>query len=94
MAAAISIRLAPLAVLRAPEAGAQADPGAMIEGVLEQLLGELTARGGELKDNNKKLFDLVDRLVVAVFDIPRISKLVLGKNWKRASASQCAVFGD
>ncbi|MDA8011862.1 MAG: ABC transporter substrate-binding protein [Gammaproteobacteria bacterium] len=94
VAAALSMLLAPLAFLPAPSAHAQADPGAMIEGVVEQLLGELTARRGELKDNNKKLFDLVDRLVVPVFDIPRISKLVLGKNWKRASASQRAVFGE
>jgi len=75
-------------------ARAQQPPGELIEGVVAGLLKELTARRAELKDDKQKLFELVDRIVVPVFDIPRISKLVMGKYWKRADASQRAAFAE
>ncbi|MGR3913658.1 MAG: ABC transporter substrate-binding protein [Gammaproteobacteria bacterium] len=91
----VFVLAAMLAMLQlAAPARAQQPPGELIEGVVASLLKELTARRGELKDDKQKLFALVERIVVPVFDIPRISKLVMGKYWKRADAGQRADFSE
>ncbi len=67
---------------------ADQEPIEMIETKVENLLQEFSARRQELAADKRKLFELVGRSVLPLFDFQRIAKLILAKNWKRASAVQ------
>jgi len=41
-----------------------------------------------LKNDSSQVYNLVDKLVLPHFDFTRMSRLVLGKNWKKAKKSQ------
>ncbi|MEM7194821.1 MAG: ABC transporter substrate-binding protein [Pseudomonadota bacterium] len=63
-------------------------PDVTIETTVQELLDEFTANKASLQGNKRELFALVDRIALPLFDFDRISKLVLAKNWKNASAQQ------
>lgn len=71
---------------------AQEKPEVLIETTVQKLLDEFTSQRAELDADKRKLFALVERVAVPVFDTKRISKLVLAKNWKQASEQQRAEF--
>lgn len=73
---------------------AATEPQVLIENAVNKLIDEFTARRAELEGDRRKLFDLVERVAVPLFDLDRISKLVLAKNWKRATATQRIEFRD
>ena len=74
----------------AAEDGAQ--PRALIEQSVQTLLDEFTAKRDVLESDKRELFALVDRVAVPLFDMRRIAKLVLAKNWKKASETQREMF--
>jgi phospholipid transport system substrate-binding protein len=41
-----------------------------------------------LRADSSQIYTLVDKVVLPLFDFARMSKLVLGKNWKRANRDQ------
>ncbi|MEA3292559.1 MAG: ABC transporter substrate-binding protein [Pseudomonadota bacterium] len=67
---------------------ASAKPREIVEGVIDELVGQMNTRRTELQADTGKLYAMVDRVVLPHFDFRRMSRLVLGKNWKKASAAQ------
>jgi phospholipid transport system substrate-binding protein len=47
-----------------------------------------------VRSDINKLYDLVDRMMVPLIDFKAMSKLTLGKHWKRASKDQRTAFMD
>ena len=60
----------------------------MVRQVLSSVVEELTSRRESLQSDPQSVFELVDRLVLPHFDFERMSRRVLGKRWKKASAEQ------
>lgn len=71
---------------------AEEAPDKLLEEAVETLLEEFTRRRAELEQDQQALFALVERIVVPLFDFPRIAKLVLAKHWRQASAQQREEF--
>lgn len=69
-------------------------PDEMLESVTDKALAELKKDDGEMRNDISKLYDMVDRLILPVVDVKAMSKLILGKHWKRANAEQRANFMD
>lgn len=90
---------APLAVLLAFAVGnvAHADvtpPDELVKSVTAQLRGEIKERRDELKADPNAMQALIEELVVPHFDIPRITRLVLGLHGRDASPEQLERFGE
>ena len=84
----------PLSLSWSPPVSAADDPQPLIEKAVTELLDELVARRAELETDKRKLFELVERVVVPLFDLQRISRLVLAANWRQASDGQRDDFGE
>lgn len=67
---------------------ASAEPREIVEGVVDELVDQMNTRRAELQADTSKLYAMVDQVVLPHFDFRRMSRLVLGKNWKKASATQ------
>ena len=63
-------------------------PTQLIETSANAMTRELEARRAELRKDPAKLAELVDRLLLPYFDVDHAARLVLGKHWRTASASQ------
>ena len=77
-----------------PQVGANDDPALIVEKTVNSLLEEFSEKRDQLEGNNSDLFELVDEIASPLFDFDYISKLVLAKNWKKASAQQRREFAD
>lgn len=75
-------------------AAPDSEPAKIIEGAVQELIDEFTARRDELENNRPELYAMVDRLTRPHFDFDKISKLVLAQEWKTASEAQRAAFGE
>ncbi|EKE00758.1 MAG: Toluene tolerance protein Ttg2D [uncultured bacterium] len=67
-----------------------ADPAplAMIKSTSSQMLRELDRHIGNLKNNDKLVYDLVNRVLVPHFDLISMSRAVIGPNyWQQASSN-------
>ena len=70
--------------------GFAADPAplAMLKSTSGQMLGELDKHLGNLKHNDKLVYDLVNRVLVPHFDLNAMSRAVVGRDyWANASSS-------
>lgn len=83
-----------LMFLATPQADENDDPAILLEKTVNSLLVEFSENRAQLKDNNKNLFELVDRIASPLFDFDYISRLILAKSWKKASAQQRREFAD
>ncbi len=90
---AISIVLASLLLIQSAHA-VQSAPEKVIEQTVNNLLTEFSNQREELEKNHKKLFALVNSVAVPLFDVTRISRLVLSKNWKKATPQQKEDFSE
>jgi phospholipid transport system substrate-binding protein len=82
-------------LLSAPAAGAMAadiDAEAVVRVTTDRVLETLRQEGDSLKTDPKRLYDLVEDLVVPHFDFEKMSRWVLGRHWRRASAEQREAF--
>jgi len=61
---------------------------ALIQETTDKMLVALNREKGGLKSNPKKVFDLVDEIVLPHFDFESMSKLVLAKNWRTLDETQ------
>jgi phospholipid transport system substrate-binding protein len=75
-------------------ANAMQKPDQVIESTVQTLIDEFTSQRSEFEADKRKLFAMVDRVAVPLFDFERISKLVLAKYWKKASTGQRQAFSD
>lgn len=81
-------------VLVWPPAYAGQSPDALVRETTDKVLGELTRNRAELEMNVHRLYKLVDDIVLPHFDFSRMSKLVLGKHWKKANKAQRQKFEE
>lgn len=69
-------------------------PDVMLREVTEQLRAEIGERNAELKADPVALQKLIDEKAVPYFDVPRISRLVLGTHGRSATPEQIERFGE
>lgn len=67
---------------------------AVIKQTTDKMLAALTREKENLKKNPKRVYALVDEIVLPIFDFDRMSKYVLGKNWKKANEKQQKRFTE
>lgn len=67
-------------------------PDQMLETRTNQVVAELSKNGGALRNDLDGLYQMVDRLIMPMIDFTAMSKLILGKHWKKASPEQRAAF--
>ena len=68
------------------------DPQQMIKNASEEMLSTLNERRAELEVSSELLIKLADEILTPYFDFNRISRLVLGKYWRKASSEQRKSF--
>jgi phospholipid transport system substrate-binding protein len=68
------------------------DPLMFVKSTADQVLSEISNRKAELSAEPAKIYELVDQVILPRFDFVRMSRLVLGKNWRRATPEQQKAF--
>lgn len=69
-------------------------PEEMVRETSEQVLARLRADREALQKSPVKIDALIEQLLLPRFDFARMSRLVLGKHWRNASADQRARFTE
>lgn len=77
-----------LAIWWAGAALAAAEPDVLVRQTTEEILKRIKTNKDAYAADTKKLYAMVDELVVPHFDFTAMSKLVLGQNWRNASVAQ------
>ncbi len=90
----ILILLAALLLPAASALGQTESPVTLLQQATDEALQELNRNHGEIRRDINKLYALVDRLVFPLVDFEAMSKLVLGKHWKKATPEQRKRFMD
>jgi len=67
-------------------------PQALVESAIDNVLTELKNNADEIKENPNKIYELVQTKLIPYFDFDKMSKLALGKNWRKASDEQRTLF--
>ncbi len=67
---------------------AQAMPEEVLRASIDELIAEFGAQRNELASDKQKLYALAERVVDKNWDFAKMSRLVLGKNWKKATYEQ------
>ncbi len=67
-------------------------PDVLVKQTTDKLISELTSNRESLREDNGKLYRLVDELVLPHFDFRNMSQLVLGKFWRTANDDQKEQF--
>jgi phospholipid transport system substrate-binding protein len=68
------------------------DPFNLVRETADRVLAEISSRKEELTESPGKIYGLVDDIVLPKFDFYRMSRLVLGKYWRRATDPEQASF--
>lgn len=67
-------------------------PDLLVKETTDKVLNELTVNRDVLQSDVNRLYQLVNEIVFPHFDFSRMSKLVLGKHWKKANEVQRQTF--
>ena len=67
-------------------------PDVLVKETTDKVLQELTLNREALEADVNRLYQMVDEILLPHFDFTRMSKLVLGKHWKKATADQRRKF--
>jgi phospholipid transport system substrate-binding protein len=70
------------------QAFASHGPEELVRQTSEQVLEEVKSRKQELDKEPEKIYGLVEHIVLPRFDFTRMSRLVLGKYWNRATDAE------
>jgi phospholipid transport system substrate-binding protein len=81
-----------LALMGLQPAWAAQDPQALVKQTSDEVLAAVKDRKAELDAAPEKIYGLVEHIVLPHFDFKRMSQLVLGKNWRKASDGQKDAF--
>jgi phospholipid transport system substrate-binding protein len=68
------------------------EPGALVRETSDRMLAVLKEQRDVIKAEPARLYGLVDEIVLPHFDFERMSRWVLGKHWRQASAEQQREF--
>ena len=77
-----------------PTAHAAPSPDLLVRNTTDTVLAELAANYDAMREDQGLLYSMVDAIVLPHFDFKRMSKLVLGKHWKKVSDIQREEFVD
>ncbi|HHM04845.1 MAG TPA: ABC transporter substrate-binding protein [Gammaproteobacteria bacterium] len=69
-------------------AAAVQDPLELVQKTSEEILGKVREERAAIDNNPRRLYQLVNEIVLPHFDFERMSRWVLGKYWRRASPQQ------
>jgi phospholipid transport system substrate-binding protein len=70
-------------------AGALAnDPQALVKQTTNKVLEALRTEGDALQEHPKRVYEIINELILPHFDFRQMSKWVLGRYWRQASESQ------
>jgi phospholipid transport system substrate-binding protein len=64
------------------------DPQALVRDTADKVLAEVTRHKDELEKDSRRIYDLVQEMVVPHFDFSRMSRSALGRYWRDASEEQ------
>jgi len=67
-------------------------PDVIVKTTTDAVLNEFAQRRDELEADQGKLYELVAEKVLPHMDFKRMSRMVLGRNWKKATPEQQASF--
>ena len=83
-------------LLLMPAVAVQADdsnePVALIQDATEKMLQALKDNEAQLVEDSSLIYGLVQDILMPNFDFDKMSKLALGKNWRKANAEQRVRF--
>lgn len=75
-----------------PTVQAAQTPDRLVRDTTDRVLVELSDNQDAMQADPALLYDMVDAIVLPHFDFERMSKLVLGKHWKKADDGQRTAF--
>lgn len=75
-------------------AGEATEPQALVKDATDRMLQALKDNKEKIEENPDIIYGLVNDIVLPNFDFEKMSKLALGKNWRKASAEQRTRFID
>lgn len=78
----------------ASKAESSAEPQSLVQSSTEEMLLALKENEKELAENPDAIFALVENILMPNFDFDKMSKLALGKNWRKASVKQKQRFTE
>lgn len=84
--------LALLGVAAIVQAHNHEQPLELVQNTANRMLAEMKSRKSELQSNPEEIYQLVDQIVLPRFDFKRMSRLALGRYWRRASEAQKQAF--
>ena len=76
----------------AATAWAETGPAALVRQTADKVLANVMAHKAAYKADKSKLFRMVNTIVLPHFDFVVMSKRVLGKHWKKATAAERQAF--
>ncbi len=71
---------------------ADVPPDKFLQEKAQRIMAELKRDGGAIRNDIDKLYDLVEREILPSVDFTAMSKLILGKHWKKATPQQRKAF--
>jgi phospholipid transport system substrate-binding protein len=81
-----------LALLISSPVFAKHDPQHLVQITSEKMLSTLSKRRVEVEESSELLIKITDEIISPYFDFARISRLALGKYWRKATPEQQKVF--
>lgn len=90
----LKIALAILILVPTAGIGDIRSPDKLVSETTTQIVDLLKANRDAYSQNNEKLYAMVHQIIAPHFDFKTITKLVLARNYKKASAEQRAQFAD
>jgi phospholipid transport system substrate-binding protein len=77
-----------LSLFALPATAAEAAPQILIQDATNEMLQSLKDNKTRLEEDPSVIYGLVQEILMPNFDFEKMSKLALGKNWRKASAEQ------
>ena len=68
------------------------EPQALVKDASDRMLQALKDNKDKIEEDPKFVYGLVDEILLPNFDFAKMSKLALGKNWRKADAEQRVEF--
>ncbi|MEJ1381936.1 MAG: ABC transporter substrate-binding protein [Candidatus Sedimenticola sp. (ex Thyasira tokunagai)] len=73
-------------------ATAATEPNTIVKETADRILAEVVSMRQELDESPGRIYPLVEHILLPRFDFVRMSRLVLGKHWRRAGAEEKEAF--
>jgi phospholipid transport system substrate-binding protein len=94
MAAKFMVVVAAVLCIAASPAQSGVMPDQLVETTVNELIDRLESQRGELEQDKRKLYQMVEEVVVPHFELPVIARLVLAKYWRQATPAQREDFAE